>query len=134
MPFLSFLYTCIPVSPYLHLKIANYRCPKCRNEVCNENICCDKCKKKYHFDCSDLSKQQIRSHKINKYKKWKCLNCIDKYCKNCDKIFSDSTFNSISCDKCNNWYHDFCTNLNVAEFDDFCNNKNKFWNFFLFKL
>ena len=103
-------------------------CPKCNKEALEESICCDRCNKWYHFNCSELSKSQIRSHCINKYKKWKCVNCIENYCSNCTKTFNNEyNYSSICCDKCNNWYHNYCTTLSNTDFETFCSNINAYW-------
>ena len=51
------------------------------------------------------------------------LNKISK-CKICTKIVKNGQ-NSISCDGCNNWFHQKCSRISNKEFKIFCTNKNK---------
>ena len=105
------------------------KCPNCTLEitVINDTICCDKCKKKYHHDCTNLTAFEITCHKKNEYKPWKCITCIDKYCNKCNKTFPKSNFESICCDKCSRWYHKKCTNLSISEFNSYLVNEDKIW-------
>ena len=91
-------------------------CTLCDVEtVEGDHISCDKCKKKYHWKCALLSDVEIKQHKTNPYKPWRCDSCIVKYCNKCTKKFSVDNDDSIDCDKCERWYHPSCTNLTISE-------------------
>ena len=104
-----------------------YICPQCVQVVNGNSICCDKCNKWYHSNCTNLTEHEFQTHLKNKYKNWKCESCIDKYCNRCNKTFPASNFDSICCEKCERWYHINCTNLTSSAFNDYCNNKDKNW-------
>ena len=96
-----------------------------------DHLNCDKCKNKYHWKCALLSDTEIKQHKTNPYKPWRCDACMTKYCKKCTKKFSNE-FNDnnrlIDCDKCENWYHQSCTNLTNDEYNHFCTDPLSVWN------
>ena len=101
-------------------------CPKCIQTV-NDSICCDRCNKWHHLNCTNISKYEFTAHTRNKYKEWKCDSCIDKYCNRCSKTFPGSNCDSICCDKCNCWYHLLCSALTTNEFKFYLTNKDKAW-------
>ena len=107
--------------------LKNKLCPICKLDA-NENcIGCNKCNKPYHWDCSDLSEFEIKLHKNNRYKPWRCRTCIDKYCIKCNKTFPVSNYNSICCDKCQFWYHFSCSQLDITEFETHQKNLELKW-------
>ena len=95
--------------------------------VVDDHICCDKCKKRYHWKCTTLSDIEIKQHKTNPYKPWRCDPCILKYCNKCKKTFSDKHNDSIDCNKCERWYHQSCTNLTNNEYKHFCDDSEAIW-------
>ena len=84
-------------------------------------------KKIYHWTCSNLSNYEIKLHKKNPYKPWRCVSCVDRYCIDCNKTFSDVNLDSICCDKCSFWYHLNCSGLGVHDFEYLCNNSAMSW-------
>ena len=80
-------------NPSFHI-LSLSKCQVCTSVVCDDFISCPKCKKSYHWDCSDLTKFEIKLHKNNPYKPWRCNPCKDKYCKQCDKVFSENNYES----------------------------------------
>ena len=95
--------------------------------VCDDFISCPKCKESYHWDCSDLTKFEIKLHKNNPYKPWRCNPCKDKYCKQCDKVFSENNYESICCSNCSFWLHFNCSNLDREEFQYHNDNPESTW-------
>ena len=59
---------------------------------------------------------QLNNIKKNPYIKWRCPICTDKYCIQCNKVFSKGCLESIYCDRCTFWYHVGCTDLSKSEF------------------
>ena len=102
-------------------------CPECNLPNDNDDPNCEKCKKRYHWLCTHLEKYDIKLHKQNPYKTWRCPTCIDKFCKNCDQIFPDNYQESIECAKCQNWYHFHCSDLTVDEFFSYLPENSDDW-------
>ena len=105
------------------------KCPKCKtphqNDSCYLN--CDKCNKKYHWQCTELEDYVIKQHKYNKYKPWRCPTCVDKFCINCEKLFPQNYQESVCCDRCNYWYHFHCSELSVDDFFHLTLNTSDKW-------
>ena len=109
-------------------KISQKKCKKCVAPVCDDDsIGCQKCKKIYHWSCSDISEYNIKLYKRNPYKPWRCPSCTDKFCIQCDKAFPDDNLDSIFCDKCCYWYHRDCSELGPKEFEYLGNSPNVPW-------
>ena len=102
-------------------------CPECNLPNDIDDLNCEKCKKRYHWLCTHLEKYDIKLHKQNPYKTWRCPTCIDKFCKNCDQIFPDNYQESIECAKCQNWYHFHCSDLTVDEFFSYLPENSDDW-------
>ena len=104
-------------------------CPSCKlpTDPPEDSLGCDKCKKKYHWECTNLEKYLIKLHKKNPYKPWRCEPCTDKYCIGCEKIFPIDCQDAICCDRCNFWYHPLCSGLNENEYDFHCKNPTSKW-------
>ena len=102
-------------------------CPSCTLPVQDEGICCVKCSKKYHYSCGNIPEFEVALYLKNKYKTWTCESCVNKYCKKCEKTFSEKNYDSICCEKCERWYHVPCTILTSAEFETFTENSHKSW-------
>ena len=102
-------------------------CPVCKLTA-NDEISCTKCRKTFHWNCTNLTDYEKKLHKNNPYKPWRCKICVDKFCIKCNKTFPISNNYSISCDKCNFWYHISCSGLEMAEFQYFHNNPTSKWN------
>ena len=110
-----------------HSKISHNKCKGCTNAATDENsICCQKCNKLYHWGCSDLAIYNIKLHKKNPYKPWRCNSCIEKYCIRCNKTFSQN-YDSICCDYCSYWHHYQCSGLSENDFQNLCDNPNSRW-------
>ena len=99
-------------------------CGTCKEPLqsCEDTLRCDKCKKCHHWPCTGLNDYQIKLHKKNPYKPWRCQNCTEKYCIDCNKTFPKDNEDSICCDKCSFWYHQQCSKLTDTEFQNFCSN------------
>ena len=69
-----------------------------------DSLKCDKCNKNHHWICTNLDSYKIKLHKKNPYKPWRCQNCTDKYCIDCNKTFPKECQDSICCDKCSFWF------------------------------
>ena len=93
----------------------------------NDHICCQKCRKKHHWTCSKLSSYEIKLHKKNPYKPWRCDTCKEKYCKKCEKCFRPDNYESICCDNCSFWFHSTCSELGEDEFQYHSNNPDSTW-------
>ena len=106
--------------------------PKCGTckvslQAANDFINCDKCSKSYHYLCTNLGDYTIKLHKKNPYKPWRCQNCVEKYCVDCNKIFPENNQGSICCDKCSYWYHLDCSGLSDSEFEYHKSNPDAYW-------
>ena len=116
------------LSFYLQPIISKTKCYTCANVACEEDSkSCEKCNKKFHWKCSKLSDYEIKLHRKNPYKPWRCDHCRDKYCKHCNKTFSNSNYDSICCDKCSFWYHFQCSQLRDSQFRQICDNSDLPW-------
>ncbi len=101
-------------------------CKQCTTAVYDDDpLSCQKCKKVSHFTCTRLSDYEIKLYKKNPYKPWRCATCVDKYCFHCNK--TTDNLDSICCDKCSFWFHQDCSNLEMHEFELFCNTPEKSW-------
>ena len=74
-----------------------------------------------------MNKFDIKLHKQNPYKSWRCPSCINCFCKNCDQIFPENYQESIECAKCQNWYHFHCSDLTVDEFFSYLPENSDDW-------
>ena len=102
-------------------------CPNCDLNASENSINCDKCHKLYHFKCTTLSSYEIQLHIKNEYKSWKCDACVDKYCNNCNKLFTSTNLDSICCDLCLRWYHYICADLTLNDFNKYCVDETLIW-------
>ena len=106
------------------------KCPSCNVAFppTDDNFMkCFRCKKQFHWSCTNLDDYLIKLHKKNPYKPWRCHTCVEKYCIKCDKTFPASEEKSICCDKCNFWYHLDCSGLNLDKFQFHCANPSETW-------
>ena len=100
-------------------------CPICKHPAID--ISCNKCKKCFHWNCTDLNDHEIKLHKNNPYKPWRCKICVEKYCKKCNKTFPISNYTSINCGKCQFWYHLSCSGLDISKIDYLHNDPDSKW-------
>ena len=93
-----------------------YFCPKCRARVpenCN-CISCDYCRKWFHLECTDLSKQQFDIFAKDKSFEWVCDNCTSNICSKCNILTKDNT--KMQCDQCSKKYHLKCVGLSKTAY------------------
>ena len=109
------------------MKINQTKCKWCVNVVCDDDsISCHRCEKKYHWICTSLSDYEIKLHRKNPYKPWRCEYCRENFCKHCDRSFA-TDLESICCDKCSFWYHFDCSNLSEIQFKQLSDNPDLPW-------
>ena len=91
-------------------------CPSCNSVVlCSDSqdsLKCDKCKKYLHWQCTKLDEYQIKLHKKNPYKPWRCNPCVENFCIQCNKKFVSNHSDKILCKKCKFNHHFSCSDLN----------------------
>ena len=102
----------------------SYNCPSCKVEVKNndDSICCDKCNKWVHCDCSKLSQSAFSIYCQESSFEWICEACTNDFCYKCKVIFRYGK--SICCDHCYRWFHLKCSRLNNETFQKLSNSTN----------
>ena len=104
-------------------------CPTCNSVAIpssDTSLKCDRCKKHYHWNCTNLDDYNIKLHRKNIYKPWRCPSCVTTFCIKCTKKFSDSTL-KIPCKKCSNSYHFSCSELSQEKFKYYQSNPTEKW-------
>ena len=105
-------------------------CPSCNSVALPptyDSLKCDKCKKFYHWQCTDLNDYTIKLHKKNEYKPWRCPTCVKNFCIKCNKNLTVPRDKSISCKKCTYNYHLSCSELNENKFHYYQNHETEKW-------
>ena len=102
-------------------------CPKCKLSVESSSIVCQCCLRKYHPECTQLPSFEVDLLLKHRFNTWICQLCVDKYCKHCKKSFSHNNLDSICCDKCNRWFHSYCSGLSNSEFQSQVTDISKNW-------
>ena len=88
-----------------------------------DSICCEKCDRWYHINCTNLTNTAFNDYCDNKDKNWKCDICMLKLCRKCDLTLKYRTGNSLCCLICKYNIHLKCySNTSFHEID---NNKLK---------
>ena len=104
------------------------RCASCKVNLPPDNhLGCEKCKKSFHCQCTDLDDFLIKQHQKNPYMIWRCPICTEKYCISCNKTFPEECLDSIFCDRCSFWYHLRCTELSIPEFQHLSSPPSEKW-------
>ena len=90
-------------------------CPSCRARVpdYSDSISCDYCRKWFHLDCTDLTKQQFEILTRVKSFEWFCSKCESEKCNKCN-ILQHGT--KIQCSKCEKKYHLRCAGLSKTAY------------------
>ena len=104
-------------------------CPSCNSVALpptHDSLKCDKCKRFYHWQCTDLDDFIIKQHKKNVYKPWRCPTCVENFCIKCSKKIIPSDL-SIACKKCLYKYHPTCSELSDDRLNYYMNHQTEKW-------